>query len=299
MKKYLFLFVVCVAAMLPAQKMCVWHDGTSTEFAITRVDSITFTGFLSDPLLGVFSVSPTTRVRFAAGNLQYTQSADTWSFAAQQYEFVGEKNIQDDRLADRIDLFGWSGLTGAAKWGISISQNDADYDGDNGGFVDWGMNLGDGTTWRTLTSAEWEYIVRERPDAGSLNAIACIRLNDAGTEFANGLILLPDGWQAPNGVTVKSGGARGLGTEAYAAHQTFTLSQWRQLESAGAVFLPAAGDRYGLIVDFVQTDGYYWSATPYGSHNACLFHFNLAGGYADCDFVRHIGRAVRLVQNVP
>ncbi len=63
------------------------------------------------------------QVVFSQGNLQCTLSATdtTWSFAEYQTEMLGGDNISGSSLADKIDLFGWSGSTGTAKWGISTS----------------------------------------------------------------------------------------------------------------------------------------------------------------------------------
>ena len=171
-----------------------------------------------------FSVAPNRYVQFAPGNLQYTYSTDTWSFAAHQYEFIGVANVTDGALSDKIDLFGWSGSTATAKWGISTSTGYNDYSGD---FVDWGQNIGDGTTWRTLTDDEWGYVLNTRTNAASLKGIARIQISES--EYANGLILLPDNWEAPADVTFKSGFASDYSIQAYADYQTFTLADWQKL----------------------------------------------------------------------
>ena len=245
------------------------------------------------PLEGVFSVAADKQVRFSKGNLQYTQSTNTWAFAANQYEMLGTANVEYSALADKIDLFGWSGSTGAAKWGISISTSKSDYSGD---FADWGQNIGDGSMWRTLTNDEWNYLRSSRANAASLMGVARINLDEAGTTYANGLILLPDTWACPDGVTFKSGFASTYSEQAYADYQTFTLEQWQKLEVAGAVFLPASGSRYGASIVSEQYFGYFWSATPYGSDDTYCLNFN--SNRADWgDYYRYNGHAVRLVQD--
>ncbi len=262
---------------------------------------------------GCFSVAPNRYVKFAPGNLQYTQSTDTWAFAAQQYELLGTDNVVggdvildteeygDDgyckygtALADKIDLFGWSGGSGTVKWGIGISTSDGDYSGD---FVDWGQNLGDSKTWRTLTYDEWDYVLNIRTNASSLKGVARINLNDDGSEYANGLILLPDDWQAPTGVLFKSGFVSEYGSQTYATYQTFTLADWLRLEAAGAVFLPASGDRSGASVHYVQTYGAYWSFMSNESDGAYYLFVISAETTFDGEGCE-IGRAVRLVQDV-
>ena len=265
------------------------------------------------PLSGAFSVSATKQLRFSRGNLQYTQSTQTWSFAEHQYDMLGTDNVdggteQTDTnfgyyykggtaLADKIDLFGWSGSTGSAKWGISTSQSNSDYSGD---FVDWGTNtIGTDApnTWRTLTYDEWSYLRYTRTNADNLVGVARINLNADGTEYANGLVLLPDNWTCPAGVTFKSGFASKYSVQAYANYQTFTLSDWQKLEAAGAVFLPASGFRNGSNVYYVQNCGLYWSATPYDSDSAYEFYFYSYNTYYGRNF-RYYGQAVRLVQDL-
>lgn len=79
---------------------------------------------------GVFKVSANKSVRFSQGNLQYTQSTKTWSFAEHQYdilveknivnaEYQGEENWKGTALADKIDLFGWSSDNSTTK-GVSV-----------------------------------------------------------------------------------------------------------------------------------------------------------------------------------
>ena len=257
-----------------------------------------------------FSVSAGKQVRFSPGNLQYSRSTGTWSFAEHQYDMIGTDNVDGgdvqidsnngyyykygNTLADKIDLFGWSGSTGSAKWGISTSTDYSDYSGD---FVDWGRNIGDGTTWYTLTYDEWDYLLEERPNANNLIGVARINLDSYGSKYANGLVLLPDDWTCPAGVAFKSGFASEYSVEAYADYQTFTLSDWQKLEAAGAVFLPASGYRYGSNVFYVQNYGRYWSATPFDSDYArCLLFFSYEAGTGTN--IRYYGQAVRLVQDL-
>ena len=261
---------------------------------------------------GKFSVAADKQVYFSQGNLQYTQSTATWAFAEHQYDMIGTDNVtggtvshdakdgdkvSGEALADKIDLFGWSGSTAAVQWGVGISGNATDYSGD---FVDWGSNtIGTDApnTWRTLTRDEWEYVLSKRPDASTKRGVARINLSSDGTVYANGLILLPDTWTAPAGITFKSGVAGKRSLQAYADYQTFTLSEWQQLESAGAVFLPAAGMRSTKQVLYAHQEVTLWTATYYDATDV---------GQVDADSrsigtyrsERYYGRTVRLVQDV-
>ena len=218
-----------------------------------------------------FSVSADKQITFSAGNLQYTQSTNTWAFAKHQYDILGNANRNtDNTVADRIDLFGWSADNTTAPFGIRLSTDNANY---AGAFVDWGANsIGSyaPNTWRTLTLDEWEYLLTTRANAAERMGVARINLNDAGSEFANGLILLPDDWTCPAGVTFKSGGAASNSEAAYGEYQTFTLAQWQALEEAGAVFLPATGDwsPANTYVGRINQYGYVHTATTHGSLEA-------------------------------
>ena len=261
---------------------------------------------------GKFSVAADKQVYFSQGNLQYTQSTATWAFAEHQYDMIGTDNVtggtvyhnakegdevSGKALADKIDLFGWSGSTGTAQWGVGISNDSADYSGD---FVDWGSNtIGTDApdTWRTLTRSEWDYVLSYRADADTKKGVARINLSSDGTVYANGLILLPDTWTAPAGITFKSGVASERSVQAYADYQTFTLSEWQQLESAGAVFLPAAGMRSTTQVLYVHRNVTLWTAT----YNDATYVGQVNADSRSIDTYlseRYYGRIVRLVQDV-
>ena len=120
-------------------------------------------------------------------------------------------------------------------------------------FIDWGANqIGNDEegTWRTLTSSEWEYILKKRKNASSLQGSA--RVADV-----NGCILLPDNWKRPSGVTFNSGFGSGFSQNIY------SVSKWQLMEEAGAIFLPAAGKRapHWNTIEYVGSEGYYWSSS--------------------------------------
>ena len=238
---------------------------------------------------GVFSVSATKQVTFSPGNLQYHPANNVWQFAANQTDYIGDANANISSTYNGwIDLFGWS--TSTMNFGVSTST---DYDDYYGSFVDWGTNkIGNDApnTWRTLTSAEWNYLRRGRPNASSLRGVAQVN-------GVNGLIFLPDNWTCPAGVTFKSGFHSSNGTEYYTAYQTFTAEQWSKLEKSGAVLLPAAGYRDGSGVYGVQRRGHYWSASVNFSGDANCLDF-LSGEANLSSYYRYGGQSVRLVKDI-
>ena len=292
-------FAVDVYASDGSTKIKTLSKGSSVIFSSTSTMLMPSQAVSGGSQGAGFSVSATKKVTFSPGNLQYTRSTNTWSFAKNQWDMIGTDNVtggsvsSDESgdhkygtaLADKIDLFGWS--TGANNFGVSTTTDNADY---SGSFVDWGTNqIGSDApnTWRTLPFEEWDYLLNTRANASSLKGVAQVN-------GINGLILLPDNWTCPAGVTFKSG----FNSE-YSV-QTFTYEQWSKLESAGAVFLPAAGDRIGSGMRFVQHEGRYWYTNAYGSSLSLAYFLKFTsveagmGGGAS----RDRGMSVRLVKDL-
>lgn len=277
--------------------------------------------------IGVFSVSATKLVTFAPGNLQYTHATpDVWSFASEQYEILGTDNVvggsitkiayengdygyektSATKIADKIDLFYWS-ETKDHQYGVSITSDANDV---TGTFVEWG-NLIIGNykqnTWRTLTYEEWRYLV-QRKDAHGNPLYGVAKITNArvvggnngvdNTGYGvNGVILLPDNWVCPSGINFKSGVSPGKGMTWYDDLQQFTLEQWKKMEAAGAVFLPAAGYRGTYKMYNVQYSCGYWSSSSYSTTKASHFGFNSKEVYVQQENDRNSGRAVRLAQD--
>ncbi|MBR5855178.1 MAG: hypothetical protein IKY87_05855, partial [Paludibacteraceae bacterium] len=242
--------------------------------------------------VGIFSVSSSKQVVFSSGNLQYHPANNKWRFAENQTDYIGAANNKCSSTYNGwLDLFGWS--TSATNFGVSTSTSESDY---SGSFVDWGTNkIGNDApnTWRTLTYDEWVYLRHYRTNANDLVGVAQVN----GVNGVNGLVFLPDNWICPAGVTFKSGFHSSYGVGYYAAYQTFTADQWSKLEAAGAVFLPAAGYRYGSNMISVQGSGYYWSATVDFSHYAYVLYFYSTEAIIN-SVTRDTGLSVRLVKDL-
>ena len=226
-----------------------------------------------------FSVSATNTVTFSPGNLQYHPANNEWRFAPNQTDYIGDDNANISSTYNGwIDLFGWG-------TGNNPTSKRADYYNDYQTFVDWGVNkIGNDApnTWRTLTTQEWKYLLNERPNADKLYDVAKVN-------GVIGLILLPDSWTCPSGVTFNSG----------KYYQTFRGPQWAKLEASGAVFLPAAGDRNcdGNVYD-VGSNGNYWLSTPNGFDRAYYLDFYSYSDIVSMSYIKRcFGRSVRLVQD--
>ena len=304
------LLMLAFSSLAQIKMIVHLNDAESIELYASSVDSITFTNIPADTddedptdkeddpikpeddpvydgsfVAKPFSVSASKTVTFSPGNLQYHAANDEWRFAPNQTDYIGEENSNISSTYNGwIDLFGWG-------TGNNPTNNSTDYD-DYQTFVDWGVNkIGDyaPNTWRTLTQEEWRYLCFNRPNARELKGIAQVN-------GVNGLILLPDDWTCPSGVTFKYGFHDNYGTQYYAKYQTFSASEWSKLEAFGAVFFPAAGGRSGSDVYNVQYDGSYWSATEDYYYGADYLDFDSDEAnrfYCDRDY----GQSVRLVQD--
>ena len=229
---------------------------------------------------GKFSVSDGKQVYFSKGNLRYASSK--WSFFDNQYDYYTSYS------ADAWDHFGWS--TSATTYGMSTSSNNDDYSGD---FVDWGATMGAG--WRTLTSDEWAYLLKTR-SASTVNGTENGRYAKAKVNDVGGVILFPDTYTHPDGVAAPTGVNA---TDEYGWEgNSYTAADWTKMESAGCVFLPAAGCRYGSEMIGLGSYGYYGSATPDGADYAYRVKFNSGSLEPANSINRCLGCSVRLVQEV-
>lgn len=227
---------------------------------------------------GLFTINSLgNQVYFSKGNLKYQASTNTWRFAENQWDYVGEGNANISTNYDGwIDLFGW----GTVDNPTNSSTNNNDY----GSPHDWAFNYL-GSEWFVLSKDEFEYVFLSRSTSSG------IRYAKAIVNNTNGIILLPDDWD----ISIYNLNYSNSHDASFSSN-TITLSAWNSyFESHGAVFLPAAGSRSGTIVTRPGSEGGYWSATYSDSNSAYYL------GYDGADFVvafphsRFYGHNVRLV----
>ena len=262
-------------------------------------------------LKGVFTVSSTgKKVRFSQGNLQYNPKADKWRFAENQWDFIGKdnENIVVENYDGWLDLFGW----GTGDNPTKHTKEWSDYSSSQ----DWGENpiLNGGNkknAWSTLTSGRWHYLIFERDQKlfgfGTVNNIP-------------GLILLPDEWILPEGLTFNPSTEKGLewgedylegqyinSNKDNFLHNSYNKEEWTKMEAAGAVFLPAASVRSGAEYynkeELEAYCGTYWSKTNSSSYfsNAYSLEFTnwiLQPATGKSLRLLYFGCSVRLVQDV-
>ena len=271
---------------------------------------------------GLFTVSDnaegtnTYQIYFSKGNLQYQASSDTWQFAEHQWDYIGSANSNiSSTYSGWIDLFGW-GTSGYHNnndpynvnynpWSNSYSYGNNDYNSYGYGpsmnqtdqalvrtsaHYDWGVHnpISNGGNqagqWKTMTRYAWVYVFEKRSG---------IRYAKAKVNDVNGVILLPDDWSSET-YTLNSTNVK----DASFSSNTISALQWNTLEQAGAVFLPAAGNRKGTDFYNLGSKGYYWSASQEDKRGAKCMYFDGSNLQSYDKYERCNGQSVRLVRPV-
>ena len=279
-------------------RYCIKHSNTTINVTRSQYTLIT----LGETLVfrpvgskgGLFTINADgDQVWFSQGNLQYQASADIWRFAENQYDYVGSANSNiSATYSGWIDLFGWG--TGNNPT-LSISPY---YMSGYETFTEWGNNHINGVgeiinLWRTLTQAEWDYIFNTRSNTTNLGT-ANARFAKGRVNNLCGIILFPNGYTHPTGVTVPTC----INLIAIGWVNNYSEIQWAAMEAAGAVFLPAAGSRTMTQVSTVGEYGNYWSSTPDPNIDFCAGVVSFTDtGLSIHSYSRGIGSSVRLVRD--
>ena len=234
---------------------------------------------------GLFSVSATKKVYIATSNLMWEGNLLGGTYKLMEYPWSMIETASSTITANygisntntvQVGLFGW-GTPDLPYMTANVWQEYA-----SNGFVDWGTMYGDGK-WRVLTYDEFIYLLTQRT-----NAFGFATVNNV-----HGLVLAPDGFTTPTGVSYTRGLANKFDTNIY------TAEQWELMQGAGAVFLPAAGHRdpnHSNNIINAGNDLWYWLSTS--SINTPTsdqllydeeYNFTISADY------RYYGSSVRLV----
>lgn len=253
---------------------------------------------------GLFSVGDGQQVYFSQGNLQYQASTNTWRFAENQWDCVGEGNSNiSPTYSGFIDLFNW-GTSGYNKgamcyqpWSTS-TEDDAYWAYGNmsndlfhqTGQADWGFNpiINGGNAseiWRTLSEDEWIFLLHYR------NTKIGLRYAKATVNGVKGLVLFPDDWDNTE-ITIDYPNSN---HDSGYNYNTFNEIEWQLFQEGGVVFLPTAGFRCGYIIDELGEHGYYWTSKRSARNEAWVLSFNSSVTTNQ----RSNGFSVRLVQDFP
>ena len=263
MKRF-FFFLAAVASVLTLSGQVVKiYDAGKLCCQYVNADSVVFVDTLSDQSClskGFFSVSDSTQVQFAIGNLLYEDLTNRWYISDDPF-------LHWDVIYNSCDcdLFYW--CSKETWYGLSKNYNCVQA-------VDFGSLVGN--NWRTLSLEEWDYLMKSRPGASRLFGYAKV-------ENQYGLIILPDGFVDIAGIPFLTGdqismkvGGSGLYTVTYYVKNKYTAAEWNQLAESGAVFLPSRN--YYQSAGGTRCEGArYWSSSHQikssGKMEVALFSF--------------------------
>lgn len=234
-----------VATAAKGYSFCQWSDGnTSNPRIVTLNDNLTLTATFS-LAASAFSVSPTTKVMFSPGNLQYnhslgshqcadgTSKVGTWRFAEHQWDMIGYGygmtwSMYDNNVGGTVegssnnngtnawkDLFCWgtSGWkSGANAYNpFAVSENYWDYylGGDPNYDFSGDYIYADWGTYNQIgddAPGIWRTLTKDEWEY--LLQKRPEALNKYGAARVNGItgiVILPDDWTLPNGCTFVAG----------------------------------------------------------------------------------------------
>ena len=288
---------------------CAWVEGSLPD------------GIIENAL---FTVGSNKQVYFSMGNLQWRArndnsesttehavngggtAAGVWRFAPNQWDVCGSDNSNiSQNCTTWVDLFGWatSGYNDEVPyWNTTSTTNYYDYIGDlssanNNANYDWGVynaisNGGnEPNKWRTLTDAEWNYLLNTRTTvdgtAGNGHSYKYVRVKIGTNEYREGLLLFKDGYGSTAGISVYD----------KTSPTNTTLDDGIP---NGCVFLPCAGYRSGTSLYNIGDYGYYWSATGVRGKQANSWNFHYTTNPVSTTAVYNFtGYSVRLVTDKP
>ena len=254
-----------------------------------------------------------TQVRFSKGNLQYSRqgthnTADgnntvgTWRFTKHQYDVIGVDNnqISNTDYNGWIDLFGYgtSGYRNKLPTLFTVDGNsyrNATIANTN---YDWGQyNTIDSIQYRTLTGDEWNYLFN---GTITIETTQYSRFAEAVVNNINGVLLIPDDFCWPlSEIALPDFYDDG---ELFSwSGDGYSIAEWSILESAGAVFLPAAGHRFEASTNYINTAVCYWTSTiqSTGTMTAKYLFFGMGSSpVINAPMTISYGLSVRLVQNL-
>ena len=239
-------------------------DRVDVTFTGDATGSMTFLAGISENkfygMKDAMTVTLTPKPKFSVGEnttVEFAPGNLYWDGSAFRFE-ANQWSFASTWDASHVSHFKWSDAANAVTSNYSFSGN-----------LFCASNFtvdGDSHTWRTLSNSEWDYLLYTRTNALSLRA-----WKDLGNNV-KGLVILPDG-----DASVMS-----------------SISSTADLETYGAVFLPAAGLRRGTDVYDAGSLGYYWSGTPYddGAYDMNFYSGNVSVNYGYPNY----GYSVRLVR---
>ena len=241
-------------------------------------------------LPGIFTIGGK-KVRFSKGNLQavlVNGAITEWQFAQNQWETAGDAwSLTND--TGTVGRFLNSTTAPRNRWGTHTLDFHTIEAGIDGAYMtitpeaeqlskdyyigsalqlydnpDFAATYGSGWDYLTLEMIRGEYERTEHGSHGAYTDFYIARAAPARVEGVNGVVLFPDDYVQPAGIPLlktdyvryDSGGS-GLAVALVDEVNLYDSAQWAQMESAGAVFIPA---------------GYYYKGSEDVTLNAIINH---------------------------
>ena len=210
----------------------------------------------------LFSIGSGTQVYFSKSNLVRESSSGKFYLADNQYYYDGTASTYPSTYLN------WSTACGMASQTIYDSDGSTSY----------------GTGWRILTNTEWNYLTGRTVNGttGDGGAYRRVTLTDSkdGKASVYGMIIFPDSYTG----TVPDNG------------ESITKATFESTyETAGCVFLPAAGYSNDSSVNGAGSYGNYWTSVLNFGYNAFYWSFTSAGIGTNSSRNVACGLSVRLV----
>lgn len=240
-----------------------------------------------------FSVSPTTQVTFAPGNL--TRNGDTWQFLSNSWEYHG-----NDRGSQ---YFTWTEVFNNYNYSTVSSIKD-----------EIANSLGS-DPWRGLSVEEWRYLMgydancnprvqssRRAVDWHRYAAVVDYNRHEYGSRY---LLLFPDGFKESDWITSTMGTKPTVFEQNGMQSISYTADNFSAMQAAGIVILPPAGEWYlgrnpwgSVWCQYYQgEDGLYWSSTCADETGAMSLEFYSAAVKMEWSNKSKNSYPVRLVKN--
>ncbi len=282
--KYVYWYI----KMITGGTTLTWNTETSSDENYVR--ACFYFGY--DPL--AFSVSPTTQVTFASGNL--TRNGDTWQFLSNSWEYDGNGRGSQYFTWDEVfNNYNYSTVS-------SIKNEIATSLGSN--------------SWRGLSTEEWRYLmgydancnprVQSSRRAVDWHRYAVVVDYSQQQEYGSRyLLLFPDGFKESDWNTTTMGTKPTVFEQNGTESISYTTDNFSAMQAAGIVILPPAGEwysgswTYGSVwTPYYQgVDGLYWSSSCADATGAMSLEFFSAAVDVEWNNKSKTSLPVRLVKN--
>lgn len=291
----------------------------SEETAAKQYKAFFARNYTENEVHGAFTVNADGKmVAFAKGNLyanvvfgeedqsavaqsitSYGIEAEQWYYRTWNNGVTGDQYSEEgyeDAARVNADAAGITpaGTVGSFYWSknplVACSKAYSDPDAASGdSFFASSLEIG-GVSWGCLSNGEWIYLLKTR--SGNRNARAYVN-------NIFGMLIFPDGWTAPEGLTINdinpvmSIKKKSPATRAGSSFSYLSLEDFAKLQNDGVVFLPASGSRDDSSVNYLGSYGYYWSKSPSNNISANYMRFYSSDVYSNSSR-RSCGQSVRL-----